>query len=97
MRRAGKIDDNQAGIVKALRLAGASVQILASVGKGCPDLLVGFAGKNLLLEAKDGDKSPSRRKLTPDQNNWHANWRGSVHIINNEREALRAIGLATTE
>ncbi|HJP47915.1 hypothetical protein [Acinetobacter venetianus] len=46
MRRAAKIDANQTEIVKALRKFGASVQSLASTGKGCPDLLVGFRGMN---------------------------------------------------
>ena len=52
MRRAAKIDANQTEIVKALRQVGASVQSLASTGKGCPDLLVGFRGVNWLLEVK---------------------------------------------
>lgn len=40
MRRAGRIDANQAEIVKALRAIGCSVQSLAGVGNGCADLVV---------------------------------------------------------
>ena len=47
--RAAKIDANQNEIVDALRKAGCSVQILSSVGKGCPDILVGRGGRNYLL------------------------------------------------
>ena len=60
-----RIDDNQEGIVAALREAGATVQSTAAVGSGCPDLIVGYEGRNFLLEVKDGEKPPSRRALTP--------------------------------
>ena len=48
MRRAAKIDSNHAEIVAALRGIGAYVMSLASVGGGCPDLLVGFRGHTFL-------------------------------------------------
>ena len=70
MRRAARIDRNQPDIIKALRYAGATVQPTHTLGKGCPDLLVGFRGENFLLEIKDGRKSPSHRKLTNDETTW---------------------------
>ena len=79
MRRAAKIDANQTEIVKALRQVGASVQSLASTGKGCPDLLVGFRGVNWLLEIKDGQKVKSARKLTDDK--WFGMNRGEVKCM----------------
>ncbi|MDS7929253.1 hypothetical protein RMB13_07145 [Acinetobacter sp. V102_4] len=88
MRRAAKIDANQTEIVKALRQVGASVQSLASTGKGCPDLLVGFRGVNWLLEIKDGQKVKSARKLTPDQVEWHESWRGRVYIVESVDQAI---------
>ena len=91
MRRAAKIDDNQTEIVDALRKAGASVQSLAATGKGCPDLLVGYNGMNLLMEVKDGSKVPSKRKLTSDQITWHFNWLGQVEVVKNVEEALRLL------
>ena len=54
MRRAAKVDANQAEIVQALRQIGAVVQSLAAVGNGCPDLLVGYRNRLFLLELKDG-------------------------------------------
>lgn len=98
MRRAAKVDGNQGEIVEALRKAGCSVQCLHAVGGGVPDLLVGRktyfgAGRtNLLLEVKDGRLSPSRRQLTPEQEDWHAEWRGSVVVVTSVEEALRAVG-----
>lgn len=91
MRRAAKVDANQALIVGALRACGAAVQSLAAVGKGCPDLLVGFKGRNLLMEVKDGRKPPSDRKLTPDQIEWHTAWAGQVVVVENVEQALAAL------
>ncbi len=91
MRRAAKIDVNQTEIVKALRSVGASVQSLASTGKGCPDLLVGFRGVNWLLEIKDGQKVKSARKLTDDQLVWHESWRGKVYVVESVDQALNLL------
>ena len=76
MRRAAKVDANQTQVVEALRAAGATVQSLAAVGQGVPDLLVGFRGQTVLLEVKDGRKPPSERRLTEQQLDWHGAWRG---------------------
>lgn len=92
MRRAARTDSNQTEIVEALRAIGCSVQSLASVGQGVPDLLVGFMKKNFLLEVKDGDKSPSQRRLTTDELLWHNGWNGKVAVVNNVKEALAAVG-----
>lgn len=92
MRRAARIDDNQPQIVADLRACGVSVQPLHAVGGGVPDLLVGWRGRNVLIEIKDGSKPPSRRRLTPDQEEWHASWRGQVAVAENIEQALEIIG-----
>jgi hypothetical protein len=92
MRRAARVDANQPAIVEALRKVGATVQPLHTVGKGCPDLLVGYAGHNHVLELKDGSKKPSARKLTADELEWHDSWRGRVFVVTDISEALIAIG-----
>jgi hypothetical protein len=81
MRKAARVDANQEQVVSVLRGYGASVQTLAAVGKGVPDLLVGYRGRNFLLEVKDGDKPASQTKLTPDQQDWHTAWRGDKPIV----------------
>lgn len=93
MRRAARIDDNQREIVEALRRAGASVESLAPMGKGVPDLLVGVKRNNYLLEVKDGSKRPSARRLTPDEQVWQARWGGQVVTVESVEEALQAVGL----
>tara|TARA_R110000868_G_scaffold140227_2_gene355577 strand:+ start:899 stop:1189 length:291 start_codon:yes stop_codon:yes gene_type:complete len=78
-----RVDNCQVQVVKALRDLGATVQHLHAVGKGCPDIVVGFKDKNLLLEIKDGDK----KVLTPDQVNWHKLWKGQVNVVTSVDEA----------
>lgn len=94
--RAKKIDANQKKIVEQLRKCGYSVQSLASIGKGTPDILVGTnigsgGGRNYLFEIKDGSKTPSQRKLTPDEVKWIENWRGQVNVVTNIDEILKII------
>ena len=91
-RRASRVDDNHAAIVRTLRGVGASVISLAAVGSGCPDLLVGYRRVNYLLEAKDDAKPPSARKRTPAQRKFAETWRGTHALVNNPEEALLAIG-----
>lgn len=88
MRRAAATDRNQAEIVAALRAMGATVQPLHAVGQGCPDLLVGWRGRNVLLEVKDWKAMPSKRKLTPAQVEWHGGWKGQVVVVENVDAAL---------
>lgn len=92
MRRAARTDANQEAIVAALRAMGCSVLSLAAVGKGCPDLLVGFRGVNTLIEVKDGSKPPSRRALTDDEARFIAEWRGQVDVCATVAGALRIVG-----
>lgn len=89
-----KIDDNQTQIVKHLRAVGASVQSIASVGRGAPDLLVGYRGKNYLFEVK-APGSPSKQKLTADELKWQRNWGGECYIIDKSEQALKVIGATT--
>jgi Holliday junction resolvase len=86
--RFGKVDANQGQIVDALRAIGVSVQSLASIGKGCPDLIAAKGDKCWVIEVK-GEKG----RLTPDQEKWIGNWRGVVHIIRTVDEALKLVGV----
>lgn len=88
MRTAAKIDANQPAIVEAFRRLGARVQVLSNVGKGFPDLLILVRGRLALVEIKDGEKSASRRKLTPDEQAWHEEWQEApVFIVSTIEEA----------
>ena len=92
MRRRGRVDENHAAIVDLLREFGCSVISTAGVGDGFPDLVVGFQGVTHLIEIKDGDKSPSRRRLTDDEREWHATWHGeAVYVLESAREAEQLV------
>jgi hypothetical protein len=92
LRRAAKVDANQAEIVAALRKIGAKVEPMHAMGRGFPDLLVLWRGVLTLLEVKDGNKPPSARKLTPDQVEWHAEWGECVFVVESVEQAISAIG-----
>jgi len=89
--RAARVDANHGEIVAALREIGASVLDLSAVGKGAPDLAVGFRGRNWLVECKDGKKSASRRVLTPAQVEFKATWRGQWAVVNSAEQAIELV------
>lgn len=82
-RRAARVDSNQKEIVKALRQEGATVLHLHTVGGGCPDLLVGYRGANLLMEVK----APGGR-LTEDQCVFFDLWEGQKDIVETPGQAV---------
>lgn len=88
MRRASKVDANHRLIVAAFRALGCSVQSLAAVGKGVPDLLVGLAGLNHLVEVK-----VANGKETPLQVKWAALWRTPTHLVRNVEDVQRLVGV----
>jgi hypothetical protein len=88
----GRVDANQPAIVEALRKAGAVVQSLSRIGEGCPDLLVGYRGRTILMEVKDDSQPPSKRLLTEDELKWQGRWCGSVvRNVGSVEAALRAL------
>jgi hypothetical protein len=123
-RRAARRDDNEAAIIAVLLAAGASVTRLNGSGEtptvvdgkartiygGETDLLVGIAGRTLLIEVKrergprGGKRGGGRSRpgmggdgeLTADQIAWRAAWKGSPPVIvRTPDEALAAIGART--
>ena len=91
VRRAARVDGNQREIVAALLKIGATVDSLAAVGGGVPDLLVGIAGRFLLLEVKNPAKPAADRCLTPAQIRWHREHAGlPVFVVLSVDEAIAA-------
>ena len=78
-----KTDSNQAIIVDMFRRCGATVCLLHAVGRGVPDLLVGYRGHNLLVEVKTGSG-----QLNDLQIEWHASWRGQAAVIRDTENVL---------
>ncbi len=86
MRRAARVDNNHAAIVRQLRQAGASVWDTSRFGQGAPDLVVSWGSRVYLVEVKSKDGT-----LTADEADWHAAWKGPVHIVRSIEEALAAL------
>lgn len=99
MRTAARIDSNQNEIVSHLREHGASVQIVSMVGKGCPDIFVGYTNafglqRTVAMEIKDGTKPPSQQRLTPDEETWFERWKGECFVVNSTYEVDLVMGWA---
>ena len=86
-----RVDDNQKQIVRFLREKGVSVSITSATGRGFPDLVCGYKGKNILLELKDGKKPLSAQALTPEQHLWHYDWKGQAAVVNTPEMAWEEI------
>lgn len=91
MRRAAKIDSNHTEIVSAFRKLGCSVLPLHMVGRGCPDLAIGKCSKTVLVEIKDGSKTASRKELTKDEQKFHAEWLGSLFVVESVSDVIALV------
>ena len=83
---ANRLDANQTAIVGILRNLGISVQLLNAVKKGCPDILVGYGGKNFLFEIKT-----DTGKLTKPEEKWMGSWKGQVAVVKSAEEIISII------
>jgi hypothetical protein len=84
-----KVDNNQLEIVKAFRSMGATVLNLSAVGKGCPDLLIGYKNISVLVEVKS-----KTGKFTEPQLKFMEQWQGgAVNRIDSVNGAIRLIKL----
>ena len=52
MRRAARADINQPDIVRKLRSLGATIWHTHTLGRGGPDIVIGYCGVNVLAEIK---------------------------------------------
>ena len=91
MRLRARTDQNQTEIVKALRQIGCSVKVTSKLGRGFPDLVVGYRKRNLLLEVKDGNKPLSERRLTPDEQKFDNEWAGQVDVVESPVDAVEFV------
>lgn len=89
MRRAARVDANQAEIIDAMRKCGASVAVIREP----VDLAVGIGGISVLVEVKDGKKPPSAQKYTEQQAEFFSTWRGSKARVDSVESAIRLIDI----
>lgn len=91
-RRVGSPDANQAEIRKALdAIPGVSTARLSI--EGCDDLLVGYRGRNYILEVKNPRRSPKHQELTEAEKKLHARWRGQIAVVKTLDDCFRELGI----
>jgi Holliday junction resolvase len=84
-----RVDNNQLEIIKAFQNMGATVLNLSTVGKGCPDLLIGYKNISVLVEVKS-----KTGKFTEPQLKFMEQWQGgAVNRIDSVDGAIRLIKL----
>lgn len=90
--RIRKADTNQPSLVKQIRqLPGVTVALTHRLGKGFPDAVIGFNGRNYLAEIKDPSLPPSKRKLTPDEQKFFDEWTGQISVIETIDDVIQLI------
>ena len=83
-----RVDENQSQIFHTFIALGASVCNLSTVGRGCPDALIGYKGKTVLVEIKRDSKA----SYTEPQIKFMQNWRGgTISRIDSVDAAIRLI------
>lgn len=87
-RRAARKDANHIEIADGLRAAGYSVLDLSQSGDGIPDCAIGRPGFACIAELKNGNKPPSKRRLTPDQERVLNAWTGPKIVAISLEDAL---------
>jgi hypothetical protein len=86
-RIAPRVDANQTAIVAAFRKLGCAVEIITKP----VDLAVARNGRTLLVEVKDGAKSPSQRRLTPAQQKFRASWPDDVPVVESVEDVEKVV------
>lgn len=101
MRRAARVDENQAAIIDALKRVGVSVEIIGkpldlliwSVAR-CPHCGGALAdGKTELMEVKNPERTSAdpQSRWTKEQAEFLARWYGKVHVVRTPEEAVRLV------
>lgn len=84
--RAKKTDANQKQIVAELRQLGYSVMDCSTVGRGFPDLVIGYNNKNYLIEIKT-----KVGKLNDLQVQFAINWRGQIAVARTTEQIIKLL------
>lgn len=93
-RYAAARDANEPEIVEALEKVGAAVVRLDASVAGLPDLLVGYRGRNVLMEVKlppGPQGGTSHSPLSDDQVAFMQAWPGPAYVVRSAKQALRAL------
>ena len=81
MRYGAKRDANHSEIVAALQEYGVSVIDTSHIGRGFPDLMLGWYGQTLMMEIKNPKTQYGRRGLNKNQMRWKEDWKGGPYAV----------------
>lgn len=87
--RGKRKDIAQADIERGLAKLGISFADTSALGKGFPDLVIGYQGSNYLYEVKNTAKG----KLTPLETNFQEGWQGQYKVVWSIEQILEDLGL----
>lgn len=91
-----RTDANHKQIIDAIRkIPSISVYSTHMVGKGFPDIVIGYKGINYLVEIKDGAKTKSQKKLTEDEIRFHQSWFGQIIVCECVKDVLKLLQIYT--
>jgi len=87
-----RTDANHKKLIDKIRqIPSASVFSTHEVGKGFPDIVVGYRGLNYMFEIKDGKKTASKKKLTQAEIKFHSNWTGQISVVEKIEDILNIL------
>lgn len=88
----GNPDQGQQEAIALVRDLPASVEITTGLGRGKPDLIVGFQGLTTWVEFKREEKTAAQKRLRASQTDWLKTWRGSpVLVVDNGMDLVQAL------
>ena len=86
MRQRARVDKNHQEIVRCLKTLGCTVLSLHAMGKGVPDLLIGYQGHCYLVEVKD-----KTGRVNAVQKEWHQAWNTPVYVVKTTIECVNLL------
>lgn len=63
------------------------------LGDGRPDGVAALGGVCICVEIKDPLNIPSKRKLTPDEQEWHLTWTGGIRIVQTKEDVAETVNV----
>lgn len=90
LRTAARVDANQPKIVALFRKLGWYVLIISQL-KNCCDIIVSNNGRTIAVEIKDGEKPPSKQKLTEGEAKFKSEWQGEYALVTCEDDVLKLV------
>lgn len=96
MIKRGRKDGNHNELKRVFENMGCSVLDLYNAGiPGCPDIIVGVAGKTLPVEIKNPDTRYGRAGLNSSQTAFQQEWRGGpLYVVSSADEVVALVNNA---